>query len=206
MNDILTPNLFQQRSIREDWIDLRDQNYAPNMAVLRDECYIDDALLRTDAMGTKHLRFGVRHQGVSGRCAGFALANLVDIQRSLQFERRRKGTELSTKELEQARRDHYDRIVSADMLYRMAYFHDRYPDLEDYDGALPEGLRTLRSVIKGFYHHGVCYDWTGLPDECPTGRWQSDCYLPPDIPTSVSLFPRVDQAKEARIIVLGEYY
>lgn len=206
MNSNSTPNVFQQTSVREDWIDLRDQNYTPNMAVLRDECYINDKLLYTDALGTKHLRFGARNQGQSGRCSGFALANLVDIQRSLQFERRRKGNDLSPEDLEQTRIDHYARIVSADMLYRMAYFHDRYPDFENYDSGQVEGLRTLRSAIKGFYHHGVCFDWIDAPDVCPPGNWQSDCYLPSEIARSVRLFPLVEQAKEARNIGLGAYY
>ena len=206
MEDNSTFDVFQQSSVREDWVDLRDQNYTPNMAVLRDECYIDDLLLTTDGLGTKHLRFGLRDQGLSGRCAGFALANLIDIQRSLQFERRRKGEHLDKHKLEALRGDHYSKIVSADMLYRMAYFHDRYPGLETYNGDQREGIRTLRSALKGFYHHGVCFDWTGAPDLCPPGNWQSDCYLPPDIKGEVRLFPLVEQAKEARNIALGAYY
>ena len=205
MNDASALDIFQQTSVREDWIDLRDDDYSPNLSVLRDECYVDERLLLTDAQGTKHLRFGIRHQGMTGRCSGFALANLIDIQRSLQFERRRKGA-LSDVEDEAARTEHYEKIVSADMLYRMAYFHDRYPDLETYDGKETEGLRTLRSAIKGFYHHGVCFDWTGAPDTCPPGNWQSDCYLPPDMATNVQKFPAVEQAKEARNIALGAYY
>ena len=204
------PDVFSQKSVREDWVDLRDQNYTPNLTVLRDECYVDDRLLLTDDVGTKHLRFGIRNQGLTGRCAGFALANLVDIQRSLQFENRRKTPESSAEMLRQAAEQHYGRIVSADMLYRMGYFHDRYPDLDDKHDMGPnnEGLRTLRSVVKGFYHHGVCFDWSDSMDNCPPGHWQSDCYLPPEIldERKAQLFPRVLQAKEARSIGLGAYY
>lgn len=206
MTDTRLQDVFRQTSVREDWIDLRDDDYAPNLSVLRDECYVDDRLLLTDPMGTKYLRFGLRNQGLSGRCSGFALANLIDLQRSLQFENRRKSPDQNSQAFDEARADHYARIVSADMLYRMAYFHDRYPDLETYDGGGHEGLRTLRSAIKGFYHHGVCYDWTGAADACPPGRWQSDCYLPPDAAGDVRLFPQVAQAKEARNIALGAYY
>ena len=205
-----TSDVFQQKSVREDWVDLRDEHYTPNLSVLRDECYVDDRLLITKSDGTKHLRFGLRNQGLTGRCAGFALANLVDLQRSLQFERRRKTSHDDPEALRQKEEQHYQRIVSADLLYRMGYFHDRYPDLDDEQDMGPnnEGLRTLRSVVKGFYHHGVCFDWTGASGKCPPGHWQSDCYLPPEMldGRKAQLFPKVLQAKEARSIGLGAYY
>ncbi len=203
-------DVFRQKSVREDWVDLRDQNYTPNLRVLRDECYIDDRLMQTNGLSTKTLRFGIRNQGTSGRCAGFALANLIDIQRSLQFEDRRKAPDADPADLHAQREAHYSEIVSADMLYRMGYFHDRYPDMDTEENLGPnnEGLRTLRSVVKGFYHHGVCFDWWKTNEVCPAAHWQSDCYLSEDILNSrpPQLFPRVQQAKKARNIGLGAYY
>lgn len=199
---------YNDRAIREDLVDLRDQQYQPNLSILPNEYLLHESLLEQNDQGTQMLRFGVRNQGYTGRCAGFALANLVDIQRSLQFERSLPSQALDTASAQTLRSAHYAQIVSADMLYRMAYFHDRYPDLKEYDGNGPEGLRSLRSAIKGFYHHGVCFDWPTLTAPCPPGHWQSECYLPADAleRQQHQLFPDVSQAKSARGISLGTYF
>ncbi|WP_074220706.1 hypothetical protein [Rhodovulum sp. ES.010] len=132
---------------------------------------------------------------------GFALANLIDIQRHLQRFRRPDAPAGGQGGEAAPDRD----VVSADMLYRMAYFHDRYPDAEEQLAPSGEGVRTLRSAIKGFYHHGACLDW---PDPSPRGepaRWQSTCFSA-DSPDRDRLFPSVEQAKKAREIVLGAYF
>lgn len=181
--------LLSERFVARDWVDLRDLVYAPSLAVLRDR-------LLPDA-----LDFGVRDQGSSGRCVGFALANLVDLQRRLQ-SRSNGAPQPAARE-----------VVSADMLYWMAAYHEDYPDIDRAarDGLAatatvrPEGVRSLRSGIKALYHHGVCFDWpTGTSPPEPE-RWQSDCYHDGP-PTTHQRFPTVAQAKAARAISLGAYF
>jgi hypothetical protein len=179
--------------VHRDWVDLRDQIYQPNLSVLRESVQLDKRLAPVyAATGLNTPIFGVRNQQSSGRCVGYALANLIDIQRNLQMIR---GQGVSPKDLE---------IVSADMLYWMARFHDRYTDREGTAQSNDEGVRSLRSAIKGFYHHGTCLDW---PGDAPPGpeRWQSTCYLASGGPQERH-FPSVDQAKAARAIGLGAYY
>lgn len=190
-------------SVRADWIDLRDQNYIPNLSILRDTVMIDPKLVPLDPdTNLRTLIFGVRNQGQSGRCVGFALANLVDIQRNLQFLRRADNS-LALPPADN--KSFLPNVVSADMLYRMAFFHDRYPDLEDKSTRLIEGVRTLRSAIKGFYHHGVCMDWPHDKGGIDQDRWQSSCYNQHSL-DDARLFPTVDQAKSARNVGLGAYF
>ncbi|MFW5641537.1 MAG: C1 family peptidase [Roseicyclus sp.] len=184
---------------RRDWVDLRDQAYLPTLAVLRQDLAVDDRLMEP-VPGTemRRPRFGVRNQGTDGRCVGFALANVIDIQRNVQVLRRGRAPE-GAGAPDLVATD----IVSADMLYRMARFHDQYPSAHDPADAAAPGVFSLRSVIKGFYHHGVCLDWP-RPGACPEPhRWQSVCYYDgaPD-----QDFPTVAQAKRAHDIGLGAYY
>jgi len=196
-----TPEFWTQKATKKDWVDLRDQAYQPTLAVLRQTLGIDRRLMET-VPGTdlRRPRFGVRNQGADGRCVGFALANVIDLQRNVQSLRRDRESDGGPGDV--AALDRAD-IVSADMLYRMARFHDQYPSAEDrLDPAAP-GVFSLRSVIKGFYHHGVCLDW---PHDTPSPephRWQSACYLT-DAPDR--FFPTVEQAKRAHDIGLGAYY
>ncbi len=186
--------------VRRDWQDLRDQPYLPSLSVLRDATALDPRLMVESPAGNlKEPIFGVRHQKTTQRCVGYALAALIDIQRNLQWLRA-MGKKASTKQnAKRIRRD----IVSADMLYRMAYFHDRYPDPNTDQGV--EGIRSLRSAIKGFYHHGACLDWPKDTRPTDESRWQSTTFLPNN-PDDESLFPNVDQAKAARAIGLGAYF
>lgn len=91
------------------------------------------------------------------------------------------------------------------MLYRMAFFHDRYPDPSEDTESIVDGVRTLRAAIKGFYHHGACRDWPDVTTEPAEGTWQSEG-INPKAPNKALLFPSVAQAKKAREIVLGAYY
>lgn len=194
------PDEFMQgNNVREDWVDLRDQPYLPSLSVLRDAVIIDQRLM-IDMPGTclKHPIFGVRNQQATQRCVGYALAALIDIQRSLQWLRSACADEL----LKQAEQISLD-IASADMLYRMAFFHDQQGVLNATEGV--EGIRSLRSAIKGFYHHGVCLDWPKDTRPTDIGRWQSTTFLATS-PDNENLFPDVDQTKAARSIGLGAYF
>lgn len=182
IDDLLATHL-----VARDWIDLRDLKYRPSLAVLRDRLVPGS---RTDGPWPG---FGIRNQGQSGRCVGHALANLVDLQRRDQWARS-GGVPIDR-----------DNVVSADMLYFMAAYHDEYPQLAP---PLPaggghageprrEGIRTLRSAIKALYHHGVCRNHVGdgaVPGSC----WPSD-------EKGSRRLPTVAQAKAARAISLGAY-
>ncbi|WP_289040680.1 C1 family peptidase [uncultured Aliiroseovarius sp.] len=198
-----TRSLINTAGVRADWVDLRDQDYVPNLTVLRDTVSLNPNLLARDpATGLQVPIFGARNQGSSGRCVGFALANLIDIQRHLQHLRRTPSvSDLPEPDLSKVQED----IVSADMLYRMASFHDRYPELENGEVLAEEGILTLRSAIKGFYHHGVCRDWPFGEPAADDGRWQSECYAK-DGPDKGRRFTTVNQAKKAREIGLGAYF
>lgn len=197
------PKFWLQNGMRKDWVDLRDQPYSPNLAVLRQEFFMDHRVMR-ELPGTDMRRpfFGIRNQGQSGRCVGYSLANVVDLQRGLQILRRTNATgddrenEIDTDDPD---------VVSADMLYRMARFHDLYPRAEDITESQTEGVYSLRSAIKGFYHHGVCLDWPRPSVPREEFRWQSECYVA-DGPDAKRYFPSVAQAKRARDISLGAYY
>lgn len=186
--------------VRRDWVDLRDQPYVPSLSVLSDAMSLDPLLMVDKPIsGLIEPIFGIRNQKTTHRCVGYALAALIDIQRGLQWLRGAKGKMPSVEDAERIRLD----IASADMLYRMAYFHDRYPDLGANQGV--EGIRSLRSAIKGFYHHGACLDWPKDTRPSDKGRWQSTSFLPSS-PDNENLFPNVDQSKAARRIGLGAYF
>ncbi|MEO1539999.1 MAG: C1 family peptidase [Pseudomonadota bacterium] len=188
-----------------DFVDLRDQPYVPTLQPLRAQFDVNPVLF----MGGKRpgqFDFGVRDQGTTGRCVGYAMATVIDIQRRLQSASAgRHAVSLGQR-------------VSADMLYHMARFHEPFGarTLEDDPrNALSEpapmittdrgdtGVRTLRSVLKGFYHHGVCCEARDLADADPS------CWTPLSMcgPGGVEAqFPSVLQAKAARKTTLGAYY
>ncbi|EKX58712.1 Cysteine protease [Rhodobacter sp. AKP1] len=99
-----------------------------------------------------------RDQQEAESCAGQALAALIDLQH--QSAGAATGR------------------VSARMLYRMALVQD---------GSSGGGVASLRSVLKGFYHYGVC----------PESLW-------PDESGSDAL--TAERAKAARGVTLGAYY
>lgn len=196
-----TPEFWKQKATKKDWVDLRDQAYQPTLAVLRQDLRMDRRMMEA-VPGTdlRRPRFGVRNQGADGRCVGFALANVIDLQRNVQHLRRSQVTD---DEPSEATRVAAGDVVSADMLYRMARFHDQYPSAEDQLDPAAPGVFSLRSVIKGFYHHGVCLDWPHGTAPPEPHRWQSACYFDG---TPEQFFPTVEQAKRARDIGLGAYY
>lgn len=180
--------------VERDWVDRRDRFFSAPLSILRGS--IDPhgvAFPRpTGSVALVPPAFGLRDQGPTGRCVGYALANIIDIQRRIQSSPDRPLDP--------------DTKVSADMLYAMARFHDRYEQREDGRLALASdvrrgaGVRTLRSVIKAFYHHGACPDHSDL-DDCPPEAW-------PSVPTDplVHELLTVEQAKAARRVNLGAYY
>ncbi len=197
MSDRTDTNLSNKflKGIRRDWVDKRDLYYAPSLGTLRSE-WLPSLPSFDPGQGGEPV-FGLRNQGESGRCAGYALANLIDIQRSAQLPYRLTP----------------EHQVSADMLYHMARFHDQYQAGSSSPVPMTanttDGVRSLRSAIKGFYHHGVCLDVADpscfAPGTPLDDRWQSQCYKP--VPDEDELtFPTVRQAQAARETGLGAYY
>ncbi|THK36539.1 hypothetical protein EHS39_18860 [Ensifer sp. MPMI2T] len=150
------------RNVPRDPIDLRDQIYSPNLRPLLP--MLSPAAIVIDALKrAEPLYWLPRNQGVEGTCSAQALASLIDLQRMLDCKDAAANVP-----------------VSARMLYEMA--RPREPADGD------EGL-SLREVIKGFYHHGVCSDelWKYEPGN-PGGTLN------------------VRRAKAAREVSLGAYY
>lgn len=150
------------RNVPRDPTDLRDQIYLPSLRPLLPA--ISPAEIVLDALKrAKPLYWLPRNQGVEGTCSAQALASLIDLQRMLNCQKASINLP-----------------VSARMLYEMGRLR------ESAEGN--EGL-SLREVIKGFYHHGVCCDnlWKYVPGNA---RGMLD----------------VKRAKAAREVSLGAYY
>lgn len=150
------------RNVPRDPTDLRDQVYSPTLRPLLPA--ISPAQIVLDALkSAKPLYWLPRNQGVEGTCSAQALASLIDLQRLLNCQNASVNVP-----------------VSARMLYEMARLR------EPANGN--DGL-SLREVIKGFYHHGVCSDklWKYAPGN-PRGMLN------------------VRRAKAAREVSLGAYY
>ena len=174
-----------------DLPDLRDQFYRPTLGTLRPEKEKDDRFFYKTRKG---LRIAIRDQGQTPTCTGQALAALIDILRQQQA-----GT-------------HKVEPVSASMLYQLATEYEL--------GLSPDGgLLSLRSVIKAFYHYGVCADGLLKPPGMRTRRKTDKSDWPfidkpaprpenpgdPQPPMPPELLT-VDRAKAARRIPLGAYY
>ncbi|MFT4012242.1 MAG: caspase family protein [Paracoccus sp. (in: a-proteobacteria)] len=113
---------------RLDFVDLRDYIYTPGLAALPAEHLPWDLLLPEGGEA-----LAVRNQLAEGTCVGQALAALIDLQLRL------RATPAAGH-------------VSAEMLYRMARYHDMASEDQG------SGVSSLRSAIKGFFHHGACLD------------------------------------------------
>ena len=85
---LIAPAYVEKNLVRRDWVDLRDQEYIPNLSILRQAVSLDPRLLVKDGESKMKIpAFGTRNQGETGRCVGYALANLIDLQLGLQFLR-----------------------------------------------------------------------------------------------------------------------
>lgn len=188
--DLEVSALIGANGAAKDWIDLRDIYYEPSLSTLGALLMPNPSIVPEERAqdGRRMPSFGVRDQGKTGRCVGHALSNVIDIQRRLQAS----GARIADSE-----------VASEAMLYFMARFHDQFTsvsatrELEGRDkhavGLEPEveGVRSLRSVIKAFYHHGVLIEREGDTRL----RWGARRTI-----------PTIAQAKNARETGLGAYY
>ena len=150
-------------AFRQDPTDLRDRIYEPSLRPLAadSQTALAQRIARVGAMP-----YEIRHQGTDGSCAGQALANLIDLHRVGACSNGMRRPER----------------VSARMLYQMGVQQE-----QGQAGQTVEGVTSLRSVIKGFYHNGVCGE----------ALW-------PDDPQDTTLSP--ERAIAAAGTTLGAYY
>lgn len=176
--------MFGPTRIAEDWTDLRDFVYAPSLATLPHTLWPPNEVFSVKEAGEISPTFGVPDQGETGQCAGFALANLVDVQRRIQAAHSENQPVIEGR-------------VSAQMLYHLAQFHDLYsaqhsvPEIEPAASALAkDGVRSLRSAVKALYNYGVFVEGSaaGL-------NWAEE-----------QIEPTLLQLKSARSLSLGVYY
>ncbi len=150
-------------SVSRDDVDNRDRLYAPTLRPLRPTHYpsADDKPLNLGMLAPL-----VRSQGTDGSCTGQALAMLVDLLR-LQKSGQPQP------------------LASARMLFEMAKLLASEANPKNANGE----IHSLRTVIKGFYHNGVCLDndWPYLPNN-PLGELT------------------LTRSRAARNITLGAYY
>ncbi len=151
------------RVLRADPTDLRDRFYEPSLRPLAPES--ERILAQRICPPHNVLPYELRQQGQDGTCAGQALANLIDMHRIWAAGDNCRPAK-----------------ISARMLYRMAVQMERGTS-----GSASDGVTSLRSVIKGFYHHGICDD----------ALWPDDAH-------ETELSP--DRAKAAKATTLGAYY
>lgn len=148
-------------NVRPDPIDFRDCSYEPGLAGLR------PCLNPPTELGA----LSVRDQLWLSSCTGMALAVTIDLLRRLQWQ---AG----------GNTDSPPPPVSARMLFEMGRVHDELPD----DGL---GGSSVRGVLRGFFHNGVCLeveeDDSALTT--PSGQWRFT----------------LEKAKQARSVALGTY-
>lgn len=148
--------------------DLRDQIYQPSLRLLAPEASPGDFV--SENCPVEGCRaYPRRNQAKSGYCVGYALANLIDVHR-----------------IRASVSDPPADRVSPRMIYEMAR------RIEGRGADEPDGVESLRSAIKGFYHYGCCPE-TVWPDE--------------DTPDALPDGPHhIDRLRQAQGVTLGAYY
>lgn len=148
-------------NVRPDPIDFRDRVYQPGLI----------ALASSQDPPPELGEIPVRDQGYLTSCTGMALATAVDVLRRRQWALAGKQGEAPPP-------------ASARMLYEMGRAFDEHPD---------DGLRgsSVRGVLRGFFHNGVCREDSALDDPLQVGPndWEFT----------------IDRAKDARRVMLGLY-
>ena len=155
-------------TLSRDPSDLRDQIYQPSLRLLAPAASPGDFVSETCPVSGCP-KYPLRDQGGrNGYCVGYALGNLIDIHRI------RAGVEGAAQG------------VSPRMLYEMARL------MEGRGSSDPDGVQSLRSAIKAFYHYGCC----------PEAAW-------PDVASQDALPDgphHLDRLKAAQGVTLGAYY
>lgn len=174
-------------NVRPDALDDRDLIYRPGLVEVHNELDFPGFLhpqRDEDRAVRRQRRKLIRSQGSEGSCTGQALATIIDIQNLMRLTRDRTLTLAQLKHPDQQRLfdEWWPKRASARMLYEMARAYDDEPE-----DRVPGS--TLRNVLKGFYHNGVCPE-----------------VLAPYEPGETAWTLTLEQAKVARLMGLGAYF
>ncbi|WP_051261662.1 C1 family peptidase [Desulfovibrio inopinatus] len=148
-------------SVTRDSVDFRDCIYSPALRPLKRIYFPVESSIPSDVLSSI-----VRTQGSDGSCTGQALATLIDILRYQE-------------------NGHSKSQVSARMLFEMA----KHMVVGERGPRSGGEIYSLRTVIKGFYHNGVCLD----------NEWP---YISGDSCGELTL----ERSRAARNTTLGAYY
>jgi hypothetical protein len=173
----------------KDRPDLRDLPYRPTLANLKSWHFPDDRLI-ADVRDQWDPKAGV----AVNNCTAQALAGIIDMQRAMLLVgpgSRADGERPSTASRRAIQAAEAAGRVSAGMLFFRGHeveaAEQGVPFAPDSDPI--NGLRSLRSALKGFFHNGVCSEQSWLDRADEAGGSDS-----------------VKIGKEARQIPLGAYY
>ena len=156
----------------KDRPDLRDLFYLPTLRPLGRSCDVPP-MLRRQLLPVRN-QLAADPGEDQGTCTAQALANVVDL---LRYDNLAEDLAKESRDYE---------CVSAGMLY------DHGKDIEYAEsGTNTEGLRSLRTAIKGFYHNGVCTD----------ALWRDKGETPEDKQRKL-----IERYAGARQTPLGSYY
>jgi hypothetical protein len=156
------------RVVQRDPPDSRDLYYRPTLRALGLKHLCGRLLLpvKSSADTPGRLRIQVRHQDHEGSCTGQALAALIDLLRD---------------DVQPEQVVDRENMASARMLFEMAKLHE--------PASRGDEIYSLRAVLKGFYHNGVCSD----------RLWPYEASRRHGVLT-------VERAEEAKLLSLGAYY
>ena len=157
--------------VRADRLDLRDRIYQPLLKSLPNFYPSVSHLKRVLSFYKKYDL--VLDQKKYGACTGFALASLINyllLQKKIARDFSKKNKDSDFKK------------VSPKMLYNLAKIYDEW-DGEDYEGS------SCRGAMKGWHHHGVCYEdsWR-FEEEKPKSGWEKEA-----IKNTLGSYYRVDK-------------
>jgi hypothetical protein len=168
----LKEQITKYADVVKDRPDLRDLFYLPTLRPLGRSCDVPP-MLRRQLLPVRN-QLVVDPEEDQGTCTAQALANVVDL---LRYDNLAEDLAKVSKAYE---------CVSAGMLYE----HGK--DIEYAEsGTNTEGLRSLRTAIKGFYHNGVCTD----------ALWRDKGDTPEDKQRKL-----IERYASARQTPLGSYY
>jgi hypothetical protein len=182
-----TADISVTAKVIKDRPDLRDLEYKPTLQPLHGFQKVPEALLAYPGLVRNQLQ--VADGEPKGTCTAHALAAVIDILRGGPQPGKAKRLNGAHREPATPPR------VSADMLYYHGMEIDSQESGRHGAGAsqpsADDGLWSLRSAIKAFYHNGVCMEKS---------------WIKPGEETVKAELRQVELFREARKTPLGSYY
>jgi hypothetical protein len=180
-------NISDTAKVTKDRPDLRDLEYKPTLQPLQGLQKVPETLLAFPGLVRNQLQVAAGEP--TGTCTAHALAAVIDILRGGPKPSKLKGLNGANPRLAAPPR------VSAEMIY----YHGLEIDSQESGRHPPgfgtptsdDGLWSLRSAIKAFYHNGVCME---------------SSWIKPGQETVQAELQQVELFREARKTPLGSYY